>query len=288
MKHRVNIRVMSMVKYWRVDPSSLKLKIYQKEGFYLSLLIVFVFLAMTRIPKISFSDRVFGLGVLQATKTKIESREESDLSGFRIYFERSDSSASPDEMLQQALAYLASASYEPALLVFQALQRIHAQGMGSADFRSQSTLTMIERAMDAAVSRQPLDPALVGALAGELTATAPEPLYCENVAKIFHGLGFHSISGLLYQCAFYSNFGNKEFAQNAMADLWLDAKRCENQIVETKVEDDQNVYDWIRNRQRSCSRELNVFKIHLSELEKMGYLDRDGAVSRQNSPTKPQ
>ncbi len=288
MKHRVNVRVMSMVKYWRVDPSTLKLKFYQKEGFYLSLLILFVFLAMTRIPRISFSDRVFGLGVLQATKTKIESRDEEELRNFHVTFEQSNSLASPDIMLQQAMAHLASASYEPALLLFQALQRIHSQGLGSAEFRSQSTLTMIERAIDSAMNRQPLDPALVGALSGELTAVAPEPGFCQTVAKVFHGLGFYSISGLLYQCGFYSNFGDKELAQNAMADLWLDAKRCEDQVTEIKNQDEQNVYEWIRSRQRSCSRELNIYKIHLTELEKMGYLDRNGAVKRQNTLSMPQ
>jgi rhomboid protease GluP len=287
MKHRVNVRVMSMVKYWRVDPSALKLKFYQKEGFYLSLLILFVFLAMTRIPLISFSDRVFGLGVLQATKTKIESRDEADLRNFNITVERTDSPASPDVMLQQAIAHLVSASYEPAVLLLQSLQRIHIQGLGTAEFRSQSTLTMIERAIDAAMNRQPLDPALVRALSGELTAVSPEPGYCEAAAKVFHGIGFHSISGLLFQCAFYAQFGHKEFAKQAMADLWLEAKRCEDQIAQMKAQDEQNVYEWIRSRQRSCSRELNVFKIHLTELEKMGLLDRNGAVSHQTSQTRP-
>jgi hypothetical protein len=288
MKHKVNTRVMGMVKYWHVDPATLKLRFYQKEGFYLCLIILFVFLAMTRIPRISFSDRVFGLGVLQATQTKIDSRDESDLRGFHTSFEQINPLSTPDMMLQQAMAHLASASYEPALLLFQALQRIHAQGLGSAEFRSQSTFTMLERAIDAAMNRQALDPALVSALSGELTAISPEPGYCQTVAKVFHGLGFHSISGLLFQCAFYTNFGDKELAKNAMSDLWLGSKRCEEQVVELRNQDDQNVYEWVRNRQRSCARELNIYKIHLSELEKMGLLNRHGAVKSQNTFSRPQ
>lgn len=286
MKHRVNVRVMSMVKYWRVDPTTLKLKFYQKEGFYLSTLILFVFLAMTRIPRISFSDRVFGLGVLQATKTKIESRDEADLRNFHVTFEQADSLVTPDYMLQQALARLAAGDYEPALLLFQALRRIHAQGLGSSEFRSQSTLTMMERAIDAAMNRQPLDSALVQALSGEISSVEPQPEYCQKAAKVFQGLGFHSISGLLFECAFYSNFGDKSLAQNAMADLWLEAKRCEEQISVSQAQGEENVYEWVRDRQRSCSRELNVYKIHLTELEKMGYLDRNGAVDKSNTQSK--
>lgn len=280
MKHKVNVRVLSMVKYWRVEPSSLKLKFYQKEGFYLSVLVCFVFLAMTRIPRISFSDRVFGLGVLQATKTKIESRDESDLGNFHMTFEQAHSLAGPDDMLQQALAQLAAAQYEPALLLFQVLKRIHVQGLGSAEFRSQSTFTMLERAIDAAMNRQPLDSGLARILSGELTSVAAQPDYCQKAAKVFQGLGFHSISGLLFECAFYSQFGDKNLAQNAMADLWLETKRCEDQISESRQNDEQNIYEWIRDRQRSCSRELNIYKVHLSELQKMGFLDKNGAVEK--------
>ncbi|MEY4064101.1 MAG: hypothetical protein RIR26_309 [Pseudomonadota bacterium] len=279
MKHKINLRLLSMVKYWRVDPSSLRLKFYQREGFYLGLVAALIFLALSKITRVSFADRVFGLGVLDASRTEMEGHSDSELARYRVSFEDSASPANPDLLVHQMVSLVAASQYEAASALLSVLKRMNQAGLGSSDFASQSTLALLEQASDEVDGRRQLDASLLRLLTNEKTMVAPEPSFCSRTADYVHGLGFYSLSGQLYQCAFYGDFGSKKFAQAAIADLWLEAKRCEEQSSLPPPELENSVALWLREQHESCLRDLELFRGRLISLERAGRLDKDGAVA---------
>jgi rhomboid protease GluP len=278
MKHKMNSRLMGMVKYWRVDPATLQLRFYQREGFYLAVVGGLIFASLFKIPTVSFADRVFGLGVLEATNTPTEGHAESELPRYRISFDAPTSPVHPEGLLQQAMAQLAAGRFDAAESMFIVLKRMNKVGLGTPEFASQSTLTLLEQAEEAARNREQLDEVLVRALTGENTSVAAQPGYCDKAADFARSMGFYSFSGLLYRCAFFTDFGNKKIAQAAIADLWLETSRCERHLVISLRNSDTSVYEQFRNQREACSAHLDEFKSQLIQLENMGYLDKNGAV----------
>lgn len=278
MKHKINVRLISMVKYWRVDPASLRLKFYQREGFYLGMVAALTFLALSKITRVGFADRVFGLGVLDASRSEMEGHSDADLARYRVSFEDVASPANPDILLHQTVSLVAGNHFEASAALLSVLKRMNQAGLGSPEFASQSTLALLEQASDDVSERRPLDASLVQLLINEKTSIAPDPSFCIRAADYVHGLGFYSLSGQLYQCAFYSDFGNKKFAQAAIADLWLEAKRCEEQTKIPAPDDVDDVYRWIHEQHESCLRELELFRSRLIGFERAGRLNKDGAA----------
>jgi rhomboid protease GluP len=286
VKHKLNTRLLSMVKYWRVDPQTLQLRFYQREGFYLALVGILTLLSLIKMPNVGFADRVFGLGVLEASQSHMQGHANSELPRFRNSFDDPVSSVNPDILLQQAMSRLSAGHYESALAMLAVLIRMNEFGLGSPEFASKSTLTLLEQASDAARAQQPFDASLVRALTGDETMIAAQPDYCSKAAHYVRGLGFYSLSGLLYQCAFYEDFGSKKHAQAAITDLWLESRRCEEQVDAPPRDEETNLYQWVRNQRNACVRDLEGFRSHLMELEEMGRLDKDGAVAEKKSIVK--
>ncbi|MFZ9520765.1 MAG: rhomboid family intramembrane serine protease [Silvanigrellaceae bacterium] len=290
MKHKLNVRMMSMVKYWRVDPQTLKLKFFQREGFYLGTISALVLLSLLKIPRVAFADRVFGLGVLEASQSTMQGHGEIELPSYRSSFDDASSPANPESMLHQALAQHVAGRYEVSATMFSILQKLNQRGLGSPEFASKSTQALLEQALDAALARQPLEPTLVRALMDEERAVAPDPSFCRKSAEYVRGLGFYALSGLLYKCAFYEDYGNKEHARSAIADLWQETRRCEET---PHIPDDQSTEDhiaFVRQARRSCYHEIDLFRTQLLREQQAGRLNSHGAtaMSAGNPPSVEQ
>lgn len=283
MKHKINSRLMSMVKYWRVDPETLQIRFYQREGFYLGLICLLTFLIMMKIPSIGFTDRVFGLGVLDASQNLMEGHPESELPRYRTSFEDLNSPVHPDSVLEQSMAVMSAGHYEAAFAMLQVVKKMNLQGLGTPEFASKSTLALIEKAAEAAAAQQPFDPSLIQALTGEVTSVAPRPGFCSKAADYVRGLGFFALSGHLYECAFYLEFGSKKYALAAISDLWTESRRCEEQTQVVPQDDGVSLYQLLKNQRQSCSYDLDKFRMHLFELEAAGLLDKNGAVAQIQS-----
>ncbi|NBO38825.1 rhomboid family intramembrane serine protease [bacterium] len=276
MKHKINVRMMSMVKYWRVDPATLQLRFYQREGFYLGVVAALVLLSLIKVPQVSFADRVFGLGVLDASRSSMEGHADDELTAYRSSFDDPTSPANPETLLQLSLSHLLAGRYDAAVPVLSALRRLNQHGLGSAEFASKSTLALLEQASESALSRRPLDSSLVKLLTGEEHAVAADLSHCQKAADYVHGLGFYAISGLLYECAFFLDVGNKELARAGIADLWLESRRCEEQPISPPHDENVNPYQWTRSQRNACLLELDVFRSQLLRLERQGRLDVHG------------
>jgi rhomboid protease GluP len=283
MKHKMNSRLLGMVKYWRVDPATLQLRFYQREGFYLAAVGILIFSSLFKIPTVSFADRVFGLGVLEASNNPTEGHAEAELPRYRSAFDTPASPVHPETLLQQAMAHLSAGRFDAAEPMFVVLKHMNKSGLGTPEFASQSTLTLLEQAEEAARNREQLDEALTRALTGEQTSVASQPGYCNKAADYARSLGFYSFSGMLYRCAFFTDFGNKKFAQAAIADLWLETSRCEKHLLVTFRTGDSNGFGDFRNQREACSSHLDEFRAQLIQLEGMGYLDKNGAVPEKRT-----
>jgi hypothetical protein len=277
MKHKVNVRMMSMVKYWRVDPQTLKLKFFQREGFYLGTVAVLVLLSLLKIPRVAFADRVFGLGVLDASHSTMQGHPEIDLPSYRSSFDDTNSPANPEAMLHQALAQHVVGRYEVSATMFSVLQRMNQRGMGGPEFASKSTQALLEQASEAALARQPLEPTLVRALLEDDRAVAADPAYCQKSADYVHGLGFYALSGLLYKCAFYEDYGNKDHARAAIADLWQETRRCEDQPPPLDEQSQEDRISFVRQFRRNCYFEIDLFRTQLLREQEAGRLGSNGA-----------
>ncbi|MEN9824455.1 MAG: hypothetical protein RI953_200 [Pseudomonadota bacterium] len=277
MKHKVNVRMMSMVKYWRVDPQTLKLKFFQREGFYLGTVAVLVLLSLLKIPRVAFADRVFGLGVLDASHSTMQGHPEIDLPSYRSSFDDTNSPANPEAMLHQALAQHVVGRYEVSATMFSVLQRMNQSGMGGPEFASKSTQALLEQASEAALARQPLEPTLVRALLEDDRAVAADPAYCQKSADYVHGLGFYALSGLLYKCAFYEDYGNKDHARAAIADLWQETRRCEDQPPPLDEQSQEDRISFVRQFRRNCYFEIDLFRTQLLREQEAGRLSSNGA-----------
>lgn len=288
MRHKVNVRLMSMVKYWRVDPESFKLKFFQREGFYLGTVAVFVILSLLKIPRVAFADRVFGLGVLDASNSTMQGHALFDLPAYRNSFDESSSPANPDAMLEQALSRHSAGKYDSATVLFNVLLVLNERGLGRPEFASKSTQTLLEQAVELSRSRQPPDSTLISALTDGGRSTAREPEYCRKSADYVHSLGFYSLSGLLYKCAFYDDFGNKDLARSAIADFWLETRRCEEQPVPLSEDQGSESILGRREYRRACFFELDLFRSELIRSEKMGLLNASGAVPADEGQRLPE
>lgn len=286
MKHRVNVRMMSMVKYWRVDPQTLKLKFFQREGFYLGMIGIFVLLSLLKIPKVAFADRAFGLGVLDASQSTMQGHADTELPGYRNFFDEVNSPANPEVLLHQALSRHAAGKYDSSGPLFSVLLRLNERGLGTPEFASKSTQALLEQALELAVARKPLDPTLVRALTEEERAVAADPAYCQKAADFVHGLGFYSLSGLLYKCSFYDDFGNKELARSSFADMWLESRRCEEQ-PQPLIENDGSGDRLMSRRMRrvNCFSDIDLFRTELMLNQQMGLLNTRGATAPQGEPS---
>jgi len=284
MRHKVNVRMMSMVKYWRVDADTLKLKFFQREGFYLGAVAILVLLSLLKIPKVAFADRVFGLGVLAASHSKMQGHMDSELPSYRSSFDDPVSPANPDSLMHHALTQHVSGKYEVAGTLFSVLLRMNQMGLGQPEFASKSTETLLEQAIEYSTARRQMDTALVQALTEEERSIKGDPQFCKKAADYVHGLGFYSLSGLLYKCAFYEDFGNKDHARAAIADLWLNTRRCEEQTPsqilppDTEPQSASEARMAERLRRRNCFFEIDLFRAELLRGEEIGLLGARGAV----------
>ncbi|MBM3383190.1 MAG: rhomboid family intramembrane serine protease [Betaproteobacteria bacterium] len=283
MKHKMNTRLLGMVKYWRVDPSTLQLRFYQREGLYLAVVGTLIFAAFFKIPTVSFADRVFGLGVLEASSNPTTGHAEAELPRYRSAFDAPESPVYPETLLQQAMANLAAGRFDAAESMFIVLKQLNKFGLGTTEFASQSTHTLLEKAEEAARSREQLDATLVQALTDENTSVAAQPGYCDRAADYARSIGFYSISGLLYRCAFFMDFGNKKFAQSAIADLWLESSRCEKNLILTFRNSNADGFGDFRVQRESCSNHLDEFRAQLIQLEGLGFLTKNGAVPEKKA-----
>jgi membrane associated rhomboid family serine protease len=280
MKHKVGLRMMSMVKYWRVDPHSLKLKFYHREGFYLSAIAALVILSLLKIPGVPFADRVFGLGVLDASQTKMQGHTVSDLPSYRHLFEDPAAPAHPETMLQQALARHAGGQYEIAAIMFRVLLKMNHYALGGGEFVSKSTQALLEQALEKTSLRQPLDGAVIRALSEEDSAVSAAPEFCKKSAEYLRGHGFYALSGMLFECAFYEDFGNKELARSAMADLWLESRSCEEQAPQVLMRTDEDANSSALLERQSCFTEIDAFRSDLIKSQRNGLLNAHGAQGR--------
>lgn len=291
MRHKINTRMLSLVKYWRVDPQTMKLKVFQREGFYLGIVALLILVSLAKIPKVAFADRVFGLGVLDASYSTMQGHPESELPSYRGSFDDVSSPLNPEATLHQALAHHAAGRYEISSTLFSILLRLNQQGLGKAEFASKSTQALLEQALEASYARRPLDVTSIKALTDEVRSTAAEPAFCQKAADYVHGLAFYSLSGLLYKCAFFENFGSKDEARSAIADMWLEARRCEeiktrqteNSRVGSEAEEDtkRDLHGEARFQERSCFWEIDLFRSEMLRSQQMGLLDSRGAVNAE-------
>jgi hypothetical protein len=292
MRHKVNVRMMSMVKYWRVDNQILNLKFYHREGFYLGTVGLLVLFSLAKIPTVAFADRVFGLGVLDASQTKMQGHVVSELPSYRSAFDDPQSPANPEQMIQHALSQHLSGKYESSEALFSVLLKMNQMGLGKPEFSSKSTEALLEQAIEYSHARRQLDASLIQALTEEERSVRGDPQFCKKAADYVRGLGFFALSGLLYKCAFYDDFGNKELARQAVADMWLNTRQCEGetprQLVITE-EDTQSVSD-VRQaeklRRRNCFFDLDLFRSELIRSEENGMIDANGAKQSKTDRQK--
>jgi rhomboid protease GluP len=286
MRHKVSVRMMSMVKYWRVDNQILNLKFWHREGFYLGTVGILVLFSLAKIPAVAFADRVFGLGVLDASQTKMQGHLVSELPSYRSAFDDPNSPANPEGMIQQAISQHVAGKYESAEALYGVLLKMNQMGLGKPEFASKSTEALLEQAIEFSQSRRQMDDSLIMALTEEERSVKGDPQFCKKAADYVHGLGFFALSGSLYKCAFYDDFGNKNLARMAIADLWLNTRRCEEQMPRqlAVTEDGSPSISDLRRaekiRRRDCFFELDLFRSELVRSGESGLLDAHGATQR--------
>jgi membrane associated rhomboid family serine protease len=286
MRHKMSVRMMSMVKYWRVDNEILNVKFYHREGFYLGTVAFLVLISLSKIPAVAFADRVFGLGVLDASQTKLHGHLVSELPDYRNAFNDALSPANPEQMIHYALEQHVAGKYESSEALFSVLLKMNQSGLGKPEFSSKSTEALLEQAIEYSHLRRQLDSGLIEALSDEQRSVKGDPQFCRKAADYVRGLGFFGLSGLLYKCAFYEDFGNKNLARHAIADLWLNTRRCEGQTPREILitEDDTRSVSDLRQaeklRRRNCFFDLELFRSELIRGEESGLLDARGAKTK--------
>ena len=220
MNHRWNLRFSRSVRYMMAESGKLGRKLYEREGFFYSLLFAVNGLFLSSWSQVGLGQKAFGSGVLAASKNSTETRTPETLRQFEILLTSPKSETNPEKLLDGALRLHKANKYASAAMVYEVLEVLNRQNLGATEFKSQSTAQILQVLKLSAERNEPPSEALLKNLQSSAVSTDSELDICRKPAELFKTLGFFSLSGKLYECAFYLDPVSLENASETVESYW--------------------------------------------------------------------
>lgn len=220
MSYHWKLRFHQSARYRMTDSGIIKQKIYEREGFYYLLLFIVNILFLSTWKRIGMEQKAFGNGVLASSKNEILTRNSESLRQFERLLTSPKSDTNPEKLFDGALNLHKMRKFASAAKVYEVLEILNQQKLGSEDFKSQSMLHILTLLKNQAYRNEIPSEELFESL--KLTAKNTEIVadLCLKPAHLFKTLGFFMLAGKLFECEFYLSSKSLNLASAVVESYW--------------------------------------------------------------------
>jgi rhomboid protease GluP len=172
---------------------------------------------MTNITRVSQAEKALGQGLLAAAQNPIEEREVDYLAQYQTVLVNPKADTDPNHLLNGALELHKQGKYRTAEVLYLSLSLMHHNKLGSPDFLSSTTATIIGVGYEHARRGQPIPGITPPTNTTNLVLDAE---FCNKPGDTFRNLGFMVVAGLLSECAWTLEPKRLDFAADVVAAYW--------------------------------------------------------------------
>lgn len=253
MRHRWNMKVLGAARYLGCSSGLKKPPLVMRESFYMWMIVALNVLLLAGFLRVDEVTKAFGRGTLAAAENFTEPKGPEMLSHYRVLVSAPKSESRPEQMLSDAIALHQRGAFASAMLLYDVLLVFNEQGVGSEAFVSGTVRAALMEARGLAMERQGVSDTLIssfGALpdnavqrndmgvgnensivSGDQNARFAEvATVCLTPANLLRTLGFFSLAGKLFECAFYLDVSNRQTAADVFECYWRMDPENKNQV----------------------------------------------------------